>query len=122
MSMVNNIGYCPHCKQNVLLKREDIDICVAIILCIFTAGIGLVIYLIIYYSRPQNRCVHCNSIVSPALNETVTTQKIEGSVTPSSYSLPQSNKESINFCAYCGEAIQSSNSQYCAHCGTKINE
>ena len=121
MSMINNIGYCPHCKQNVLLKREDIDVCVAIILFFFTVGIGLIIYLIIYYSKPQNRCVHCNSIVSPALTESVTKETTEVPVTPSSYSL-NSNKEAIKFCAYCGEPIKSINTQYCAHCGTKIKE
>ena len=120
--MVNNIGYCPHCKQNVLLKREDIDVCVAIILFFFTAGIGFIIYLIIYYSKPQNRCVHCNSIASPALSESVTREEIEAPATPSSYSLPSSNNESIKFCAYCGEAIKSKNTQYCAHCGTKLTE
>lgn len=120
--MVNNIGYCPHCKQNVLLKREDIDVCVAIILFFFTAGIGLIIYLIIYYGKPQNRCVHCNSIVSPALSEPITTEKIETPAPPSSYSFTSSNKESIKFCAYCGEPIKSNITQYCAHCGTKINE
>lgn len=118
--MVNNIGYCPHCKQNVLLKREDIDVCVAIILFFFTAGIGFIIYLIIYYSKPQNRCVHCNSIVSPALSDSIATEKIEAPATPNPYSLTSSNNESIKFCAYCGEAIKSKDTQYCAHCGTKL--
>lgn len=122
MSMVNNIGYCPHCKQNVLLKREDIDVCVAIILFFFTAGIGLIVYLIIYYSKPQNRCVNCNSIVSPALSEHMTREEIEAPEKPNPYSLTSTNNESIKFCAYCGEAIQSKNTQFCAHCGTKLTE
>jgi hypothetical protein len=122
--MMNQIGYCNHCKQNVLLKREDIDICLVIILLIFTAGIGLVIYLIIYYSKPLNRCVHCNSIVGPALSE-LSSSKISNPqeiLDPKSFFVNSQNNESIKFCAYCGEPIKSVSTQYCAHCGTKISE
>ena len=52
-------GYCGHCQQQVSAKREEIDICLAIILAIFTVGIGLAIYLAIWHSKPINRCVHC---------------------------------------------------------------
>jgi hypothetical protein len=121
---MNQIGYCNHCKQNVLLKREDIDICLAIILLLFTAGIGLVIYLIIYYNKPLNRCVHCNSIVSPPLNELDSSKRSQYPevFNSNSSSLDSHNKEPIRYCAYCGEPIKSANIQYCAHCGTKISE
>ena len=124
MSMMHQIGYCAHCKQNVLLKREDIDICLAIILLLFTAGIGLVIYLIIYYSKPLNRCVHCNSIAGPPLSELDSSKRLENQeILNSEPSSPNSHiKESIRYCAYCGEPIKSVNTQYCAHCGTKISE
>ena len=69
MSSSTPIGYCEHCKQNVLLSRQDIDTCLAIILLLFTAGIGLIIYLIIYYSRPKNRCVHCGTEVVTFLEQ-----------------------------------------------------
>ena len=122
--MRNQIGYCTHCKQKVLLKREDIDVCLAIILLLFTAGIGLVIYLIIYYSKPLNRCVHCNNITSPPLSELNTSKLSHNQEVLDSNSVPLNyhKKESIRYCAYCGEPIKSVNTQYCAHCGSKISE
>jgi hypothetical protein len=63
MTSTTPIGFCSHCNQKVLLKRQDIDVCLAIILLIFTAGIGLLIYLIIYYSKKENQCIHCGTIV-----------------------------------------------------------
>ncbi len=122
--MMNQIGYCNHCKQNVLLKREDIDVCLAIILLIFTAGIGLVIYLITYYNKPLNRCVHCNSVVGPPLSELDSSKRsqYQEGFNSNSSSLDSHNKESVRYCAYCGEPITSENIQYCAHCGTKISE
>ncbi|MGV9171384.1 MAG: hypothetical protein ACOC44_00465 [Promethearchaeia archaeon] len=55
---MSKTAYCSKCERNVLLVREDIDLPLAIILLIFTAGFGLFIYLIIYYNREENRCVH----------------------------------------------------------------
>ena len=48
MTTTNPSGWCPRCQQNVLLTREEIDTCLAVVLLIFTAGIGLLIYLAIY--------------------------------------------------------------------------
>ena len=62
--MVSN--YCPNCKQNVLTVREDINLCLIIILCILSAGIFVLIYLAIYYSKEPNRCAHCKSICQPS--------------------------------------------------------
>ena len=64
MTTTNPTGYCPRCQQNVLLKREEIDTCLAIILLIFTAGIGLLIYLAIYYSKAEDRCIHCGAKIT----------------------------------------------------------
>jgi hypothetical protein len=48
-------GYCPKCAKEVYMKREEIDICLCIILAIFTAGIGLLIYMVIYLDKKENR-------------------------------------------------------------------
>jgi hypothetical protein len=37
--------YCPKCKMNVYTKKNDFNIGLAIILAIFTGGIGLLIYV-----------------------------------------------------------------------------
>ncbi|MHA2087365.1 MAG: hypothetical protein ACW972_03750, partial [Promethearchaeota archaeon] len=54
--------YCPQCKMNVLTKKEDFRVGLAIILIIFTGGLGLLIYAAIYLDKEKNRCVHCNSV------------------------------------------------------------
>ena len=61
MPTSNPTGFCPRCNQNVLLTRKDFDTCLAIILLIFTAGIGLIIYLAVYHSKPEDKCVHCGT-------------------------------------------------------------
>ena len=61
--------YCSNCKTNVLTMREEIDICLVIILCIFTAGFGLLIYLAIYYDKKPIHCVHCKATCQPNLSE-----------------------------------------------------
>ncbi len=121
--------YCPNCKMNVLTVREDINICFLIILGIFTAFIGPLIYLAIYYEKEPNRCVHCKSISQPISNIQ------NGSVLNSKPS--QINKyqevETIienngntaaesKFCSNCGVKIgEREGLKFCAFCGTKIN-
>ncbi len=121
--------YCPKCKMNVLTTREDIDICLVIILCIFTAGIGLLIYFAIYHEKEPNRCVHCKSIVQPVINEQRDTSldlrsnQIEGYQKITNYKENRSIvEENSNFCSNCG--VQQSDREglkYCAFCGSKIN-
>jgi len=120
----------------VLLVREDIDWMLAFFLICFTCGCGLFIYLIIYYSKPENRCVHCYSIV-PGLQQP--TQPYEVHPPSQKVSQPyevQTPQEDIyeisqnqnitpekeirtNYCPYCGEKIEE-NARFCAGCGAKI--
>ena len=53
--------YCPKCEMNVMTTREDFKIGLAIILAIFTGGIGLLIYMAIYLDKEKNRCIHCKT-------------------------------------------------------------
>ncbi len=117
MTTKNPTGYCPHCKQNVLLVREDINILLAIILLCFTCGIGLIIYLIIYYSQKEDRCIHCNTQITSL---------------PDQYSqtiLPNQTQyrevetisgETANYCPLCGEKLDNQTQNFCPHCGSKI--
>lgn len=57
--------YCPKCERNVEVAREDIDVGLAIFLFCCTASIGFWIYLIIYYSQPEDRCVFCETKTQP---------------------------------------------------------
>ncbi|MHA1821596.1 MAG: hypothetical protein ACTSU2_11545 [Promethearchaeota archaeon] len=58
-------GYCPHCGRMVTTTREDIDVGLALFLLFCTGGIGLIIYLIIYYTQPEDKCVFCKTKVLP---------------------------------------------------------
>ena len=108
----------------------------AIILLCFTCGIGTFIYLIIYYSKPEDRCVHCNSIVAtqvpgyqlepdqveiPQQVQTRTSQVEQryeqASQSQKTETLSSGGKQ---FCPYCGEKIEI-NARFCPGCGAKIS-
>ncbi|MFX1322923.1 MAG: hypothetical protein ACFFAQ_14900 [Promethearchaeota archaeon] len=134
MTTTNPTGYCPHCQQNVLLTREDIDICLAIILLIFTAGIGLIIYLAIYYSRKEDKCVHCGTRISPIQTQpagqisyqqqalenpyTYQTQPTQEYTTTSD--VKEFKGENPFFCVYCGEKLEFEGIKFCPNCGNKV--
>jgi hypothetical protein len=133
------VGYCKKCAQNTLLKREEMDICLAIILAIFTAGIGLIVYLIIWYNKDENQCVHCGTVATPAsaqpasieenslynyqqaineqLNPYRTTQQ-KGEATPE-MSYTKVIGEKVLYCSFCGVKLDN-NAEYCPDCGMKI--
>ena len=124
MTTLNPTGWCPRCQQNVLLKREEIDTCLAIILLIFTAGIGLIIYLAIYYSKAEDRCIHCSSKITALQTESPYTSQPQ--IQQSSYSTPANISEEVtgvkpNFCALCGEKLDMG-IKFCPNCGSQITE
>jgi len=134
MTTTNPTGYCPHCQQNVLLTREDIDVCLAIILLIFTAGIGLIIYLAIYYSRAEDKCVHCGTRITALQTQpvgqipyqqqtqqnpyTYQTQPTQEDTATSS--VEEFKGESPFFCVYCGEKLEFEGIKFCPNCGNKV--
>ena len=121
--------YCPHCETNVLTAREDIDICLVVILALFTAGIGLIFYLVYYFSEDENRCVHCNSrclpqktgqvvslttpVVNPYLHnhENQQVQIIQTNI---------NENTSAKYCSNCGSKLERQNISFCPYCGTNI--
>jgi hypothetical protein len=120
MTTTNPTGWCPRCQQNVLLKREEIDTCLAIILLIFTAGIGLLIYLAIYYSRPEENCVHCGAKITAVQYPTQASSQSQ----PQSYNVIPNISEQItgakhNFCALCGERLDIG-AKFCQNCGSQV--
>lgn len=126
MTTTNPSGYCPRCKQNVLLTREEIDTCLAIVLLIFTAGIGLIIYLAIYYSKPEEYCIHCHTKVTAFQTPTPYTYQSQPQIQQPSYSTPVNVSEEIssdrpNFCALCGEKLEAG-AKFCQNCGSQITE
>jgi len=102
-------GYCPVCQRNVLLKREKLDFCIALMLLIFTAGIGLIYY---YFAREKNRCIHCGSRCQFQIPET-----LKG--------LSHGNNGNIkgmraNHCPFCGVELDNYDNKTCPNCGSQI--
>lgn len=125
-------GYCPSCKEQVLLKREDMDIGLLIILFIFTAGIGALIYAIIHLSKEENRCVHCNSVVERYLPkaQSYSNKKLVYQVNGNRYNngsqtesalieTKTKDSEKANFCPNCGVELANRNKAlFCPYCGS----
>ena len=113
------LGYCPKCKEEVFLKRDDIDICLLIILTIFTAGIGTIVYLIIYYSNEPKRCLKCNSMCLP-----LSPQNKQKSIISNvqNYELKNISRKTINYCPECGSKLRDPNgkSNFCPFCGSNL--
>ncbi|TFF87618.1 MAG: hypothetical protein EU550_02895 [Promethearchaeota archaeon] len=123
MTTKNPTGYCPICKQRVLLQREEIDNGLAILLLIFTAGIGFIIYLILYYSKPENRCVHCNSEVIPTQSIPNYEQQDRLSYQDNSnHYLHQETKPNVRsrYCRLCGSKIDTEDQRFCSNCGCEL--
>jgi len=120
----NSVGFCKRCNQQVLLMRKEVDKCLAIILLIFTAGIGLLIYLAIYYSKPEDRCIHCGTriarypVQSPYYPESQTQYQISQNSTPIRES-ERSIVPEVHYCPLCGEKIEFG-IRFCPDCGGKI--
>ncbi|MFW9938117.1 MAG: RING finger domain-containing protein [Candidatus Thorarchaeota archaeon] len=125
--------FCPKCNTMVLTKRDDIDVCLLIILGIFTGGIGALIYLLIYLNHDPNRCIKCNSICTYYPYNTSKKPDIEvndtmhnqAGKTKQGEEISRLIKGSINFCPNCGSKILNSryeNPNYCPFCGEKLIE
>ncbi len=114
-------AYCPNCEKEVLMAREDINWGLAIFLLIFTGGIGLLIYVVIYVGQDETHCVHCQTICIPVKTTTatqLTTRKVISLI-------PQRNLANVSdakFCPYCGVKLgEREGISFCALCGAKIS-
>ena len=131
MKKVKNMAtkYCPNCKMNVLTVREDINLCLIIILCILSAGIFVLIYLAIYYDKEPNRCVHCKSICLPISNNQNDSTLNSKPTQIYKYHEAENYVENdahiadeSKFCSNCGVKVgEREGLKFCAFCGTKIN-
>jgi hypothetical protein len=115
--------------MNVLTKPNKFNIGLAIILAIFTGGIGLLIYIAVYLDKTQKpRCIHCDSVCYEQKEETQPKKnpyQLFGSSNPPQNQeiaiKPQEVEEEPNFCYNCGSELDRSvNAKFCALCGTSI--
>ena len=121
--------YCPTCKMNVYTKPNQFNIGLAIILAIFTGGIGLLIYVAVYLDKSQKpRCIHCDSICfeqkEQPESKTNPYQLVSSPTPPQNQKViaePEKVEEKSIFCYNCGSELDSSaNAKFCALCGTSI--
>ena len=130
---MSEVGFCSRCKQNVILKREEIDYCLLFTLLFFTI-IGGIIYYYIYSKKPANLCAHCNSRVVPIgqtqpsfSNSPEPTNNYESSpdisIQPEYQHLSiqdtKNEKKKHLYCEFCGEK-NDLGARFCPNCGIKL--
>jgi len=120
----NSVGFCNRCNQQVLLQRKEIDTCLVVVLLIFTAGIGLLIYLAIYYGKPEDRCMHCGTQIArfPVQSRYYPESQAQNQFTQGSTPIKASERSivpEVQYCGLCGESILYG-TRYCPSCGSKI--
>lgn len=118
--------YCPKCERNVATKEQELNIPLAILLAIFTGGLGLLIYLAIYFDK-RHRCVHCNNVCkTQAINDQpISSYQVvasSGQVQKQQTVLElQPTTGRVKFCYNCGiELSQKEEAKFCPLCGSNI--
>jgi ribosomal protein S27AE len=112
MTASSPTAFCPRCNQQVLLVRKQFETCLAIVLLLFTV-IGFFIYLAVYYSKKEDRCVHCGTQIS------FSQAQIQFQP-PRSKNIPEDRSVTIpSFCPLCGEKLKDG-IKFCPNCGGKV--
>ncbi|MHA1985549.1 MAG: zinc-ribbon domain-containing protein [Promethearchaeota archaeon] len=107
-------AFCPRCNQQVLLVRKQFETCLAIVLLLFT-GIGFFIYLAVYYSKKEDRCVHCGTQI------TFSQAQVQYQPPRSRNILEDRNVITPSFCPLCGEKLNLG-VKFCPNCGGKVTQ
>jgi hypothetical protein len=122
MTNIDPTGYCNNCQQRVLLTREKFNTALGILLFFFT-GIGFFIYLIIFYNKPKDICIHCGTKVyeyeKPLLQKQNQSQKQKVYKSSNNEKVEEVSGMIPKFCTFCGEELKNDNSKYCPSCGTQ---
>lgn len=123
-----SLMYCPKCKTNVETKKEDFRVGLAIILIIFTGGLGLLIYVAIYLDKVKNRCIHCDSecIIHLVRNQSNSNYQLISNTnqiaSQKTVQVTQLVDEKVKYCFSCGVELDSrDDAKFCRFCGTNIN-
>lgn len=116
--------YCSNCRKEVATKREEINVALVILLAIFTGGLGLIIYFIIWSNKDKNRCVHSRTICQYRSSEQLSTehyQVVNNYGQQQQLSLMEVRQDHANFCPVCGTEVgERQQINFCAYCGSKI--
>jgi len=120
MSTLTPVGYCPNCRQNVLVKREEIHIGLAILLFLLTF-IGFFIYLILYYRKPEDRCIHCGTQCLNVLDKSSTVVASQNHLEMGSLN-QEVISEKAAYCPLCGSELDQRNPKFCPNCGSDLRD
>ena len=120
--------YCSQCRKNVETKKMEFNVALAVILAIFTGGIGLLIYVAIYLDREKRpRCIQCNSVCYARINTQPSSNYQLVSTTNQNMDqktvlVTQHVDEKAKFCYNCGiELNQAETAKYCPLCVTSTD-
>lgn len=120
--------YCSQCKKNVETKKMEFNVALAVILAIFTGGIGLLIYVAIYLDREKRpRCIQCNSVCYTRINTQPSSNYQLVSTTNQNMDqktvlVTQHVDGKAKFCYNCGiELNQAETAKFCPLCGTSTD-
>jgi hypothetical protein len=99
------------------------DVGLAIFLFCCTGGIGFIIYLVIYFGQPEDRCVFCSQQTVPYSNQevTFTPSNLYGQPQPSNPSSAGSPDPQVNYCPNCGANI-TEETKFCEICGSELEK
>ncbi|MFX1567971.1 MAG: hypothetical protein ACFFCV_06360 [Promethearchaeota archaeon] len=121
--------YCPKCNMNVYTKKNEFNIGLAIILAIFTGGLGLLIYIAIYLDRAHKpRCIHCDSVCyeqKENITEPISNYQVQSVAhqpqTIQVIGKSEKEEEKALYCYNCGtELDRNADAKFCALCGSSI--
>ena len=118
------IMYCPNCERNTFTKRGNFSYLLAFLLA-FT-GLGLIIYILYYLDKKQNRCTYCETVCIPRIpNDKQPNLKGQIEEIPKEqleFKPMVSNEVKASYCSSCGGNIGDREGiKYCALCGTHVD-
>ena len=99
------------------------DTGLAILLFCCTGGIGFIIYLVIHFSQPEDRCIFCSQHTVPYSNQeiTSTSSSLYGQPQTSTPSPTVGTEQNLKFCPNCGTKLIEV-AKFCEICGTDLEK
>ena len=104
--------------SNFFLSKDCIYLSYFLILLLlfFTAGIGLIVYFLIYSARKPDRCSKCGELSQIRGLSSIS----EYNMNNNAYLEQEINSHlTNNYCDACGEKLDGQNARFCPQCGSE---